>query len=340
MKSIALFVSMCVAAGVIATAQERAPQEKREGTAILWRDPGPIPAKDLYWGAGSAERSPKTPFTFLAEDLTGTKPKVSVRDANGTEWQIKFAGPSPKDNEVHAEIAASRLTWAFGYFVEEHYYVAEGKIDGVKALKRAAGSVAPDGTFRVARFERRSQDVIRTGRRWSFERNPFSGSREMGGLKILTILLGNWDTKSSNTEVFQVRTADGGVEDRYLFTDLGSTFGRTGPAKGLFIPNSRWNLEDFGKHEFIDGVTSDRINFHYEGSPRIDLVPVEYARWFSGLASQLTDAQVRRAFEASGAPTAEVDGFSARVIAKIQELQHAVEGRWRPDTRERTSPQP
>jgi hypothetical protein len=53
-------------------------------------------------------------------------------------------------------------------------------------------------------------------------------------------------------------------------------------------------------------------------------VPLEHARWFTGLATQLTVNQVRRAFEAAGASTTEIEGFSARVMEKIQELRRAV----------------
>src|SRR5262245_38079124 len=93
-------------------------------TAVLWRDPGDIGEKDLFWGVGSAERKPAPPFTFIREDTSGTRPKVLVHDASNVEWSVKFPGNSPDGNEVHAEIAAGRLMWALGFFVDEHYFVA------------------------------------------------------------------------------------------------------------------------------------------------------------------------------------------------------------------------
>jgi hypothetical protein len=53
-------------------------------------------------------------------------------------------------------------------------------------------------------------------------------------------------------------------------------------------------------------------------------VPIDHARWFAGLVSQLTDAQLRQAFEAAGATPAEIEGFSDRLREKIVELQRAV----------------
>ena len=63
-----------------------------QSAPILWRDPGPIAEKNLAQGPTSAERAPKPPFTFLEEDLSGSKPKVKVTDANGVVWKVKFAG--------------------------------------------------------------------------------------------------------------------------------------------------------------------------------------------------------------------------------------------------------
>jgi hypothetical protein len=155
--------------------------EKAKGIPVLWRDPGAIAIKDLYWGIGSSDHAPRPPFTFIQEEARGTKPKVTLRDARGMTWNVKFVGPKLSKNEVHAEIAATRLTWALGYLAEENYYVGEGKIEGVGKLVHAASSIAPDGTFRVARFERRPPDVVRTSKRWSFDKNPFLDTKELSG---------------------------------------------------------------------------------------------------------------------------------------------------------------
>ena len=71
---------------------------------------------------------------------------------------------------------------------------------------------------------------------------------------------------------------------------------------------------------FIDRATKESLDLHFAGDGSIDLVPIEHARWFTGLVTQLTPEQVRQAFEAAGATPAEVDGFSAKLLAKIGEL--------------------
>ena len=203
------------------------PLEDPSVRALLWRDPGAIAAKDLRWGPGNPESAPRAPFTFVSEDTGGTKPKVEVTDANGVHWNVKFAGTSKGSNEVHSEIAATRLAWALGYFVEELYFVRGGTIDKVPALERAA-AVAADGTFGSARFERRHADVERTGRSWTIDDNPFKGTRELSGLQILAVLLNNWDVRSANTNVLHAPGPDGHPEERYIISDYGATFGRMG----------------------------------------------------------------------------------------------------------------
>jgi hypothetical protein len=93
-------------------------------------------------------------------------------------WTPKFASKSRTGTEVHAEIAASRLMWAFGYFVEEHYFVSDGVITGVHGLRRRTSYVlASDDSFSSARFERRP--LSSRGARWDLDNNPFAGAREL-----------------------------------------------------------------------------------------------------------------------------------------------------------------
>src|SRR6187399_3314444 len=112
--------------------------DEPKGSPVLWKSPGQISTLDLYWGPGSSSDAPQPPFRFVKEDTGGTKPKVQIVDSRDITWNVKFAGASANDNEVHAEIAASRLMWALGYPVEHNYFVPEGKLDGAAGLKRAA----------------------------------------------------------------------------------------------------------------------------------------------------------------------------------------------------------
>ncbi len=116
----------------------------------------------------------------------------------------------------------------------------------------------------------------------------------------------------------------GQLEDRYIVSDLGATFGKMGTGPDFLGDRSRWNLEDFRKGEFVGEVKDGRLELRYSGKAEIDDVPVEHARWFLSLLSQLTPVQLRRAFEAAGATEAEVVGYTERLLQKIEELRRAV----------------
>lgn len=312
---VALTVTGCATRG--GTLRPADPADAR-APAVLWRDPGAIGARDLFWGAGSAAAAPRGPFTFVEEDLTGHNPKVSVRDALGHHWDVKFG------EEIHAEVAANRIVWALGYFVEPQYYVPSGTIRGATGLDRAARHIGADGRFRGARFRFRDPAMPRTDEEWTLARNPFVGTREMSGLHVLMTLLNNWDIEGPrNNRVLRARGPRDRVERRFLVSDLGATFGRMGG--GLITNRSKWNLAHFREEKFIDKVERDAIRLAYDGyDPDIDRVSIAHARWFARLAGQLRAAQLRRAFEAAGAGPAEIDGFTAKLLEKIGALRNAV----------------
>lgn len=287
------------------------------GKPIMWMDRGNIAALDLIHGIGSPETMPKPPFTFVKEDVSGTNPKIRVTDGNGMTWNMKF------DEEVHAEIAGSRFAWACGYMVEESHYVASGTVQGVSGLGRAKKFVGSDGSFTAAMFERRPEDIARRKTPWSWDSNPFVGTKELSGLAILAVMMNNWDAKVDNNNVLGMWNEDkSAVNEWYIVADWGGTFGKMG---GVFS-HSKWDIDAFNKQGFIKGVSGGRLQLEYsgKGGSILKSVPLEHARWFAGIIGQLTDAQLADAFKAAGATPSEVSGFSARMRSKINELKAAV----------------
>lgn len=286
----------------------------RSGRPILRVDRGDISTLDLALGIGSEEGMPKPPFRFEKEDTSGTNPKIKVIDANGVRWNVKF------DEEVHAELAATRIVWAFGYNVEESYFVPSAQINGVTSLSRARRFVGANGATKNALFEKRPDNISRRNKPWSWSSNPFSSTREMSGLILLNVLVNNWDAKETNNDVLGIFDKNGGINDWYTVCDWGGSFGRYGSV----FSHSKWNTNDFEKQLFVEGVSGNMLKLHYGGkmggSPS---VPLEHARWFAGLANQLTDAQIRQAFKASGASESEIASFSHKIRAKLDELKMA-----------------
>jgi hypothetical protein len=296
-----------------AEAASKAPAAK--GEPILWESRGDVSQLNLFWGAGGEDLAPKPPFTFEKEDVTGTNPKVKIIDANGIKWNVKF------DEEVHAEAAASRIAWACGYMVEESYFVASGRINGVSGLSRAKKFVGADGSFTKALFEKRPDTIARRNIRWSWDSNPFVGSKELSGLAILNTMLNNWDAKVDNNNVLGMYGDGNKVYDWYVQSDWGGTFGKTGG----YFSHTKWDLKDFSKQAFIDRVSGGRVQLHYTGKmgSALKAVPVEHAKWFAGIVGQLSDDQIRDAFRAAGATDAEASGFTSKLRQKIDELKTA-----------------
>ncbi|MFY9611853.1 MAG: hypothetical protein WAU45_24970 [Blastocatellia bacterium] len=284
------------------------------GKPVLWEDRGEIAELDLYYGIGSEEEMPKPPFQFKGEDATGTNPKIKVIDAAGVKWNIKF------DEEVHAEVAASRIVWACGYMVEESYFVPSGRVNGVTGLGRARKFVKADGSFKDGMFEKRPDDVARRKSPWSWSSNPFSGTKEMSGLIMLNVLVNNWDSKEENNAILGMYDEDRKVEEWYTVADWGGSFGKTGSV----LSHTKWDLDDFAKQRFIDGVSGNTLKLHYSGKMSGGRsVPLEHGRWFAGIIGQLTDDQLRQAFKAAGATQAETEGFTRQLRRKINELRSA-----------------
>ena len=197
-------------------------------------------------GPGGAGGAPAAPFQFVEEHTSGSQPCVSVRDARGRLWRVKWG------NEVRSENVAVRLAWACGYFAETTYFVANGRIEGAQRLERARNCINEDCGFSEARFELEDTTVRKMFEEhsWAWNDNPFVGTRELHGLKVLVMLLSNWDTKDrrdvargSNTAIFEHRVSRWRHEARYLITDWGGSMGRwgsnTSPAAAGTRPASR-----------------------------------------------------------------------------------------------------
>ena len=177
----------------------------------------------------------------------------------------------------------------------------------------------------MARFERNDPALKKVGE-WNIEDNIFNGTRELSGFLAAMMLLNSWDVKPLNTAIRRMEGSDSKGADYYLLSDLGSTFGSMKGSNN----NSRWHLEAYKNSKFLTGVVtvkSPQLKFAYplNGNEPVS-IPIEHARWFAGLLFQLTDAQIRRAFEATGAPSSEVAGFSAAFKARILELRTAMDG--------------
>jgi len=285
----------------------------------IWRDPGAVENLDFVTGPGGKKHAPKPPFTFVEEDSGGTNPKIKVTDAAGQNWGVKWG------SEIHSEVFASRLVWAAGYHVEPAYFVKSGKIAGVKHLGRAKKYLSSDGSFTNARFELKEKGVSKQTDKesWRWDKNPFVGTRELNGLKIMVMLTSNWDPKDqrdseSNTAIYTKRKTG---EITYLMSDWGATMGKWG---GVFS-REKWDCEGFSSQtrKFVTGVERGMVRFGYDGKRQDDMrdgIRVSDVKWLLGFVGRITDAQLRAGLGASGATSDEADCFTMAIRERINQL--------------------
>ncbi len=289
---------------------------------ILWRAPHSMTDADWVWGPGGKPHAPLPPFQFVKENLRGTNPKVDIRDAGGAKWTVKFGG------EVHTEVFASRLLYAVGYAAEPTYFVAEGAISGVTGLRRAKPYVARDGRFRNARFKLRDGSLQYADEyKWSWVESPFLGSHELNGLRIMMMLLSNWDAKDardgegSNTAVFRERDARPPVY-LYAMNDWGASLG----SWGGFFKRDRWDIDAYERQtpQFVKGVKEGKIVWGYSGKHGEDItdgITPEDARWLLAYLSGIPLEQLESGLTASGAIHAYAGRFSRAIRNRIRQLE-------------------
>jgi hypothetical protein len=332
----AFVLSILLAAGLssVAYAQKTKGTPQPTGKPVAWRDPGDISTLNLLHGPGSPEMAPQAPFTFISESKLGASPKFKVKDARGITWSVKM-GP-----EAKAETVATRLVWAMGYFADEAYHYDQIEVQNLPRLARG-GEFQSGKIVRDVRMEPRRAEVKR-GAIWDWLKNPFVGQREFDGLKVLMVLVANYDTRLDNNQIYMVKNPETGeLEARYVVTDIGATLGKVGGMGGTRVKNS---LPDFQSSKFVLSVDNGLVTFDYNTKPKgaggafasifgggyakrqankekaMKVIPVDNARWIGGRLAQLSDEQLRDAFRAAHYDTATMEGYVATLRSRINEL--------------------
>jgi hypothetical protein len=290
--------------------------------AVLWQAPERVTLSCWIWGPGGEARAPRPPFQFIEEDFNGTNPKIKVRDAKGDHWIVKFGG------ENHGDVFASRMLYAVGYVTEPNYLVASGVVTGAHDLRRARQFIAKTGTFTYARFKLRDHKTLAhaAGRAWSWDDNPFVGTHELSGLKILMMLTSNWDAKDardgagSNTAVY-TRPESGINRLYYAFEDWGSTMGKSGG----FFERDKWNPAGYREQTpNFAGGTPEAIQWGYRGKHGNDItsgISADDVRWLLTYLAPITDEELRAGLRASGATPSQIDIYARCIRERITQLE-------------------
>jgi hypothetical protein len=291
--------------------------------SVLWRQPTDIRTRNLSLGPGGQRLRPQGPFKFIKEDSDGSSPKFVVQDIKGVQWKVKLG------DEAKPETAATRLLWAVGYFADIDYYHPSLQVIGLPKLNRGQKYLSGN-VVHGARLERVDKSVKKVDD-WSWFDNPFVGSKEFNGLRVMMALMNNWDLKEVNNAIYDVDRR----ERRYVVSDLGATFGRTGGG----WTRSKGSVEDYLESRFIDDVEPTKVDLvlhsrppilyaaaipYYRERTRMSQVakdiPRSHARWIGQLLVQLSDRQIRDAFLGAGYSAGESRAYAAKVRERIGQL--------------------
>ncbi|MGI8732751.1 MAG: hypothetical protein ACR2LM_05555 [Pyrinomonadaceae bacterium] len=222
-----------------------------------------------------------------------------MKDAAGNEWVAKIG------KEAQPDTAVNRLLWAVGYETEIAHLVPTLTIEG-------------KGTFENVRLEARPKDVDR-GAEWKWSENPFVNTPQFNGLKVMMLLVNNWDIKDSNNVILAARNDGTGANElRYIISDLGGSLGKTGG----FFSRSRNKPNDFVKADFIESVKGNVIDFNYGGKSKTLFanITVDDAKWIGRLLASLSDEQISDAFRAANYKPEEVESLTRALKQRIDAL--------------------
>ena len=272
--------------------------------AEFWREPADAVQRDLFNGGGGAALAPhpNATFTLMSADPSGFSPGLDVKDEQGREWSVKL-GP-----EARTEVVASRIVWAMGYHQPPVYYLPRFAL-------RDDGLVKTEGPGRF----RLKPSTQKTMGAWSWRSNPFLDTQPFAGLFVLMTVLNNWDIKTQQNAIYRTSVKGSNPEYQYVIKDLGASFGKT----NWWLPGTRDDIEGFEREPFIEGISGNRVKFHFRGAWQephlLDSVAPEDLRWMCERLARLTRGQWLDAFRAGGYTDSEADRFIRRIQQKIDE---------------------
>jgi hypothetical protein len=273
--------------------------------ASLW-EPVDVATQDLFAGPWGPERAPdpQAIYTFVRPKRGGRNPGVVVTDPSGRLWHVKQSTDSDVGSEGPVEVTLSRVLSAVGYRQPPVYFLSSFTMTDSSGTRRVSG-----GRFRLDDTE-----LLHDRGVWSWEHNPFVGTRPYNALLAVLLVFNSTDLKDSNNTIYERRV--GSREERwYVVRDLGSSLGES----GAFRPK-RNNADAFARQRFIIGLDNGFVRFDYRGK-QPDLfhrrITTADVTWAADLLAGLSDRQWNDAFRAGGYDEASAAPFIRKIKANI-----------------------
>jgi len=269
--------------------------------AELWQQPDDVASRDLEYGPWGKEHAPKPDqtFTFAHFKTNGVSPGMTVKDAEGREWSVK---QSPDEGKV--EVTLSRVLSALGYHQPPVYYLETFSMKDEHGLRTMPGG----------RFRPKLKELEELGD-WSWQENPFVGTKPYQGLLVVLMAFNSSDLKNSNNSLYEFKPKDGRHERWYVVRDIGTALGETAR-----LTPKRNDPDIFAREKFISSVHDGFVEFSYHGWHQElfkDRMTPADVRWGCELLSKLTDRQWDDAFRAGGYDPATAGRFIGSLKKRI-----------------------
>ena len=272
----------------------------------LWQQPDDLASRDLFYGPWGKQLAPDATatYTFVERKQHGTNPGMTVADPYGREWHIKQPPLSTQGAEGPVEVVLSRVLSAVGYHQPPVYFLNSF------TLKDSSGTHTEVG----GRFRLHDNSLKDIGQ-WSWQQNPFVGTRPYQGLLVILMLFDSSDLKNDNNILYEVRHANADAARWYVVRDLGTALGQTAR-----LAPRRGDPLLFARNGFISGVTDGFVTFDYHGWHqelfKRRVTPDDVA-WACELVGGLTDRQWQDAFRAGGYDPELADRFISQLQQRI-----------------------
>ena len=285
--------------------------------------PGSVDFSANTPGSGTLGPGADIDCTFSLEPVGGTTPKFYCTTPDGEHIKVKYGEANP---EIPADVAASRLMSALGFFVDRMMVVHSVRCRGCPPFPKLALACLKKGTPAAVCMQGTSSTSVRTFDRVMIER-PFEGrdieaehdqgwswfelekidparggsSRaDVDALRVMAVLLAHWDNKGSNQRLTCPPGSDrpDGTcgSPRAVIHDLGATFG---PLKADL---QNWKLAPTWSDAATCRLTMATLP--YKGGTFADATITEAGRQLAlRLLRAITPRQLNTLFEASGFST-------------------------------------
>ena len=318
-------------------------------SARVWQAPAtPVAHANLRDNPPGAAFSPDEDLAcrFTRREVGGTTPKFYCELPGGEVVKIKYGAGNP---ELPAEVAATRLLTALGFWSDQMFVVRSVRCEGcpafpfkalrcaqstgLESLCYAGASSDSTVTFPFAVVERRLDGRIieaseDQGWGW-YELSSVDAARggstraEVDALRLMAVFLAHWDNKAANQRLVCPEGADrpdGGC-DRPLaiMQDLGATFG---PLK---MDLHHWRTGRIWKDAASCTVSMEQMPWGGATFPE-RRISEDGRQLLLGLLAQLSDGQLRDLFEGSrGTAVSQFNAEAASVAAWVEAFKSRVQ---------------